>query len=224
MRYKLDTKDIDISGKNISKLASEKTGDVYRYRNMGLRIFKQDNPNPIDLETALYLRDIPTDRIILPKNILFYNSSFRGFSFKLVNNKGKGQRIINQSKDDLVDEITIIEDDIERLSGKQVLLNGIEPSNTIFNGELYITDPTKFRILDIMSTMELEELNKYQFHLLLTTLITSEIRKSNFDSRYEKRLREELLERDEFDTLASFYADLIGDNDSIKQKVKNMHF
>ncbi|MBR2827871.1 MAG: hypothetical protein IKE70_01390 [Bacilli bacterium] len=223
MGYKLDTKNIDISGKRISKLASEKTGDIYRYKDMALRIFKQENPAPIDLETTKILKDIPTERILLPKNILFYNNSFRGFTYKLVNNRGRGQKIMNLEKEDFLDEVSILEKDIERLSSRQILLNGIEPKNTIFNGELYITDPTKFRRLELMSTMELEELNKYQLNLLLTTLITSEVRKSNFDSRYEKRIKEELLNRDEFDTLATFYADVIGEHETIKKKVKSMN-
>ena len=57
MGYKLDTKNIDISGKRISKLASEKTGDIYRYKDMALRIFKQENPAPIDLETTKILKE-----------------------------------------------------------------------------------------------------------------------------------------------------------------------
>ena len=223
MAYRLDNKYIDISGKKTTKIGSGKTGDIYRYKNMALRMYKSNTPTPMDLETANYLKEISTDRIIVPKNILFYNNSFVGFSYKLINNKGRGKRIINQNKEDLIDEISIVENDIERLSNKKVLLNGIEPSNTLFNGEIYITNPSKFRILELMSTLELEELNKYQFHLLLTSLITSEIKKSNYDSRYEKRIKEELLERDEFDTLASFYADVIGDNDTIKQKIKKMN-
>ncbi len=222
MGYKLDTKDIDISGKRLSKIGSETTGDIYRYKSMALRIFKIGKQTPIDLDTANYLKDITTDRILLPKNILFYNNSFRGFSFKLVNNKGKGQKIINQDKDDLIEEITLIERDIESLSNKKILLSGIDPVNTVFNGELYITDPTKFRKLDLMSTIELEEVNKYQFHLLLTSLITSELRRNNFDSRYERRIKEELLEQEDIDTLATLYGDVIGDNDSIKQKVRRM--
>ena len=223
MSYKLDNKDIDIAGKRLSKIGSGKTGDIYRYKNMALRIFREDIKTPIDLETANYLKEISTDRIIVPKNILFYNNSFAGFTYKLINNRGRGQKIINQSKEDLIDEISVVEKDIERLSSKKILLNGIEPSNTLFNGQLFITNPSKFRRLDLMSTLELEQLNKYQFHLLLTALISSEIKKSNYDSRYEKKIKEELSERDEFDTLASFYADFIDENENIKQKIKKMN-
>ena len=222
MGYRLDNKDIDISGKRLTKIGNGGTGDVYKYRNSALKIFKTDRYTPIDLETAEYLTTISTNRILLPKNLLFYNNSFRGYTYKLISKKGSGKKITTIPKDDLVGNILIIERDIETLSNKQVLLNGIEPANTIFNGNLYLSDPSAYTKLDSYSVKELERLNKYQFHLLLVSLIISELRKSSISSKTEKQVKELLYLRDENNNSSDFLTDIIDDNDSIKQFVKKL--
>ena len=222
MGYRIDNKDVNLSGKRLSKIASGGTGDVYRYRNSALKIFKPGKEPPIDVETARYLTGISTSRVLLPKNLLFYNNAFRGYTYRLVPKKGAGNKIITLPKDELIGNISILEKDIEVLSNKQVLLNGVEPSNTIFNGSLYLTDPSKYTVLDTYSTKELEELNKYQFHLLLTSLIVSEMRKSNFNSATERQVKELLELRELNEDSSEFLGDIIENNDSIKQFIKKM--
>lgn len=222
MGYKLDNKDVDISGKRLTKIGNGGTGDVFKYHNSALKIFKEDRETPIDEETAAYLTTISTNRVLLPKKLLFYNNTFRGYTYKLVSRKGSGKKLITIPKDELIGNISIIERDIETLSKKQVLLNGIEPTNTIFNGNLYLADPCRYTKLDSYSTKELERLNKYQFHLLLTTMITSELRKGNSSSKVEKQIKELLGLKDEDVNSSDFLIDAISDNDSIKQFVKKL--
>lgn len=222
MGYRLDNKDVDISGKRLTKIGNGGTGDVYKYRNNALKIFKAEKETPIDIETAEYLTTISTNRVLLPMNLLFYNNTFRGYTYKLVSKRGSGKKITTIPKDELVGNISIIERDIETLSSKQVLLNGIEPSNTIFNGNLYLTDPCQYTKLDSLSTKELEILNKYQFHLLLVTMISSELKKSNISSKLERQVKELLCLRDDNDNTSDFLIDVIDKNDSIKQFVKKL--
>ena len=222
MGYRLDNKDIDISGKRLTKIGNGGTGDVYKYRNSALKIFKADKDTPIDLEMAEYLSTISTERILLPKNLLFYNNTFRGYTYKLVSKKGSGKKIITIPKDELINNLKIIESDIETLSQKQVLLNGIEPSNTIFNGELYLADPCKYTKLDSFSTRKLERLNKYQFHLLLLSMISSELKKGDFSTKTEKIVKEILSLKDEDVNSSEFLNNVIDDNDSIKQFIKKI--
>ncbi|MBR2678297.1 MAG: hypothetical protein IKE63_02650 [Bacilli bacterium] len=222
MGYRLDNKDIDISGKRLTKIGNGGTGDVYKYRNSALKIFKTDKETPMDVETAEYLTTISTNRVLLPRNLLFYNNTFRGYTYKLVSKKGSGKKITTIPKDELVGNISIIERDIETLSNKQVLLDGIEPANTIFNGNLYLTDPCKYTKLDIYSTKELEKLNKYQFHLLLISMISSELKKAGISSKLEKQVKELLNFRDENENSSDFLIDIIDDNDSIKQLIKKL--
>ena len=222
MGYKLDDKDIKLTGKQWTKIGTGAKGDVYKYRNMALKVFKEDRDTPIDVYTAEYLTNISTDRVLLPINLLFYNNAFRGYTYKLVSKKGTGNRMIMLPKDDLIQDIRVLEKDVERLSNKQVLLSGIEPINTIFNGNLFITDPTEYRVLEGCDTKELEKLNKYQLHLLLVSLITLELRKNGFNSKIETEVKEILDMRDECEDSSEFFVDIIGNNDSIKQFVKRI--
>lgn len=226
MGYKLDDKDIKLTGKQWTKIGTGINGDVYRYRNMALKLFKKEKDTPIDRYTAEYLTSISTDRILLPINLLYYNNTFKGYTYKLVPKKGPGNRMIMLPKTDLVQDIRVLEKDVEILSKKQVLLNGIEPSNTIFNGNLYLTDPTGYRVLEGWNSDELsdelEKVNKYQLHLLLISLIISELRKNNFSSKDEKTIKEILEMRDEYEDSSEFFNSIIGNNDTIKQFVKKL--
>lgn len=222
MGYKLDDKDIKLTGKQWTKIGTGAKGDVYKYRNMALKIFKEDRDTPIDVDTAEYLSNISTDRIVLPINLLFYNNSFRGYTYKLVPKKGTGNRMIMLPKGDLVQDIRLLERDIEKLSNKQVLLSGIEPTNTIFNGNLYITDPTGYRVLEGCDSFELEKLNKYQLHLLLISLIVAELRKNNFKSKVQTDVKSLLEMKDVSMDSSEFISDVIGNNETLKQFVKKL--
>ena len=222
MGYKLDDKDIKLTKKNLKKIGTGVTGDVYKYKNSALKVFKNGKQAPIDPYTADYLTSISTNRILLPQNLLFYNNAFKGYTYKLVSKKGMGNRMIMLPKDDLIEDTSIIEKDIETLSNKQVLLSGIEPSNTIFNGRLYLTDPTSYSVLETASTEELEKLNKYQFHLLFIMLITQELRKNNFSNHTIAEVKELLEMKDSADDTSYYLKELLGDNDTFKQFVKRM--
>ncbi len=222
MGYKLDDKDIKLTGKQWTKIGTGVKGDVYKYRNMALKVFKEDRDTPIDVYTAEYLTSISTDRILLPQNLLFYNNSFKGYTYKLVSKRGSGQRMIMLPKQDLIQDIRVLEEDIKTLSNKSVLLNGISPENSIFNGELYLVDPTEYRVLENCSTKELEELNKFQLHLLLTTLISLELRRNNFTSKTERDVKELFNLREVEENSSRFFNDIIGNNESIKEFVKKI--
>lgn len=222
MGYKLDDKDITLTRKNLKKIGTGKTGDVYKYKNMALKMFKKEQEPPIDYGTASYLTGISTNRILLPQKILFYNTAYRGIAYKLVSKKGMGNRMIMLPADELIENSSIIEKDIEALSRKQVLLNGIEPNNTIFNGKLYFTDPTSYSVLDTTSTEELERLNKYQFHLLFTTLIIQELGRNNFQKKTITEIKELLEMKDLSDDTSEYLKELLEDNETFKQFVKRM--
>lgn len=222
MGYRLDNKDVDLSGKRLTKIDSLPYGSVYRYKNNALVMFKPGRDNPMDEETATYLTGISTNRFLLPRNLLFYNNAFRGYTYKLVSKKGTGKRMIMLPKNELISNISILERDIEVLSSKSVLLDGIEPINTIFNGSLYLTDPSKYSVLELYETEDLEKLNKFQLHLLLTTIFTLELRKTNIDSSIEKKFKEIMDSKDDIDDTSFFIQDLLEGNDNIKQFVKTI--
>ena len=165
MGYRLENKAVDLDGiRQLTYVPSKRAGNVYRFRNDALRVFSEGE-KPIDEETARYLTGISTERILLPKKLLFYNNAFKGYTMKLVSQKGSGKKIISTPKRDLIHCIETLEKDIETISQKNVLLNNVGPGHTLYNGELYLVDPSKYSILDLDGSLELQRLNQYQFHI-----------------------------------------------------------
>lgn len=224
MGYRLNDRDVKITGKRLTRIGNGKTGNVYRYKNKALKIFNPDKEAPIDIETASYLSTISTSRILLPRQLLFYNDHLRGYTYKLVHKKNNGKTISTIPKGEFIGNIAILERDIERLSRKRVLLIGISPENSIFSNGLYLVDPSRYSILDIFSTEELEELeriNKGQLHLLLSSLIAADLRKSGLDSG-EEQLQELLEFKDDNENSSDFFIDIMSGTDSIKELVKKI--
>ena len=141
---------------------------------------------------------------------------------KLVKKDPRQKKIINCPTDELIRNVEIIEEDIKTLSDKKVLLNGINPENTTFNGKLYLTDPSKYRILDIGSTEELEKLNNYQFYILLTNLIIKELNKSHISASTIQRMKELLSLKDDSIYYSDYLEEILEDNSSIKTLIKKI--
>jgi hypothetical protein len=223
MGFILDGRNEEIAFKKLSKIASGKTGDVYKYKKSALKIFKEDMTPPIDEETARHLTGIDTQRILLPRNLLFYNKTFRGYTYRLVEKKGTGRRMITLPIDELIGNISILENDIEKLSEESVLLNGIDQSNCIFNGDLFISDPREYSILeDIFSIDELRKLNNFQLHLLITAMLASETKKCGITNAKERQFREILALKDEEQNTSDFFADIFSSEDNVKEYVLKM--
>lgn len=222
MGYRLENKDINLNEKKFTKIAQGKTGNVFKCNGYAIKVFNNYAEDIIDLETAKYLTGIRTNRIILPNKLLFYNNSFKGYSMKLVKKDPRQKKIINCPTDELIRNVEIIEEDIKTLSDKKVLLNGINPENTTFNGKLYLTDPSKYRILDIGSTEELEKLNNYQFYILLTNLIIKELNKSHISASTIQRMKELLSLKDDSIYYSDYLGEILEDNSSIKTLIKKI--
>lgn len=221
MGYKINNKDINLN--KLQRIAQGKRGYVYRYDKNALKVLDDEELDEcIDEETARYLTGMRTDRILLPKNLLFYNNTFKGYTLKLISSKPQSKNLISIPKYDFIRNVEELEEDIRLLSAKQVLLNGIDPKNTIFNGSLYLSDPSRYTIFKTTNTENLENLNRYQLYILLQALIVQELRKANVQNDKIESLKD-LLEMKETDTECSKYFDEIIDKHSnIKQLVKRI--
>lgn len=221
MGYRLENKPVDLSGlKELTFVPSQKAGDVYRFRNYAIRIF-QNGEKVIDEDTARYLTTITTDRIILPRKLLFYKNNFAGYTMKLVSQKGSGKKIITTPKDEFIDSIEVLEDDIKELSQKKVLLNDITPQYTLYNGELYLVNPSKYSLFEA-NTDSIESINRFQLHQLVTELISMELKKDNFTQPFIKHLKELMSLKDEDQKTSDFLYDLMADQKNIKQFIKKI--
>lgn len=223
MGDRLGNRQIDLSNKKqMTQIACGKTGDVYRYRNEALKVFRDDIQVPMDLKTAEYLTRISTERILLPRNLLFHNNAFKGYSMKLVPKKGSSKRIITTPTPAFLEEVEVVEEDITHLSRKRVLLSGVSPDNSFFNGNLFLTDPQKYTVLDTDRFEQLEQINNYQFQLLLIELITKELNKGNYPQAAINRLKELLSLKDLDTKMSEYLRDLTAGQADLKQLVKKI--
>ena len=224
MGYRLDNKDADLSKlRQLTFVPSSKAGDVYRYKNEALRVFR-DGEEPIDKKTAEYLTNISTERILLPRKLLFYNNAFKGYTMKLVSQKGAGKRIITTQTDEIIDCVEAVEKDINELSHKKVLLNGINPGYSLYNGELYLVNPAGYRIIELESYEKLAKLNEFQLQLLLTELIASDMRKNRYSQALINSIKKILNKRDLEQSCSSYLKELLNDNRNIKEYVKRIEY
>ena len=222
MNYKLERKDITLNGKQ-KIIGHGYTGNVYQYGNYALKIFDKVD-DVLDEETARYLSTIRTSRILLPKKLIYYKDKFKGYSMKLISNKPNSKSIINLPKDKLLEDIELLEDDVTTLSSKRVLLNGMNLNNIIFNGNLYITDPSRYSLLelsDLDKIFNLDDLNQFQLYLLLNNIIIQELNKIQKQSGVSE-LKELLDEKDSHISYSEYLSEIIGQNNNIKTLVKKL--
>ena len=222
MGYRIENKEIDLSGiKKLTFVPSTKAGDVYRYKNVALRVFK-DGEMPIDEQTARYLSGVPTERILLPKKLLFYNNAFKGYTMKLVSQKGAGKRIITTPKREFIESVELLEKDVETISQKHILLNGATPGYTLYNGELYLVNPADYSILDLEGRNNLAQLNGFQLHLLITELISADLRKSRYPQSTINCVKKILSLKDMDQTSSSYLKEVMSGQENIKELVKKI--
>lgn len=222
MGYRLGNQEIDLASlKKLNFVPSTKAGDVYRYKNMAIRVFKEGE-EPIPKETAEYFTGVSTDRILLPRKLLFYNEAFKGYGMKLVSQKGAGKRIITTPKKELVDCVEVLERDIDTLSHRNVLLNGINPGYTLYNGELFLVNPAGYSILEIADVRKLERLNQYQLHLLITELIAADLRKSRVPQPTINVVKKVLSLKDMDQKSSDYLSEVMRGQINIKELVKKI--
>ena len=222
MGYRLDNKEIDLSGlRQLKYVTNQKAGDVYRYKNSVIRIFR-DGEEPISEETASYFTSVPTEKILLPRKLLFFNNAFKGYTLKLVPQRGSGKRIINTPKRELIRCVESLEKDVETLSNRRILLNGATPGYSLYNGDLYLVNPAAYSVLELADPDKLVELNQFQIHLLITELIASDLKKSKFPQSVVNRTREILKLRDLDQPSSDYLDELMQGQDNIKELVKKI--
>lgn len=218
MNYKLERNNI-INEKKLRLINTNKKYTTYKYNNYALCIY---NNLQLKEEEARAMTSIRTTRILLPKKLLFNKNKLVGYTLKLVPTNPKSKNIISLPKEHLINDIKLLEEDIHTISNKKILLNGMNQESTIYNGSIYITEPSKYSILDIDSTKELEKLNNYQLSILLNSLISKDL--NTIQGKYPGiNYLKELLESKDSDTSYSEYLDnIIEQNSNIKTLVKKL--
>ena len=222
MKYQINNEFItpDIIRK-LKLIKSGKTGKVYKWKNnQMLKIFtinQSEDDIQMDLETAEILSKINTKSryIILPIDLVFNKNDYKknnlkGYTSLYIKRKGNSN-ITKIPKGKLLENIQGIEEDIELLSSKNILLDGLNMQNTIFNDKLYISDPVRY----IKMEEEVRNINMKLFQQLLIDLTTRDLRKLKVSKTKIEQVAELLYLKDDEvlnsiylkDILTSIYSD-----------------
>lgn len=212
MKYQINNE--FITPDNIRKLKlikSGKTGKVYKWKNnQMLKIFtinQSKDDIQMDLETAEILSKINTKSryIILPIDLVFNKNDYKknnlkGYTSLYIKRKGNSN-ITKIPKGKLLENIQGIEEDIELLSSKNILLDGLNMQNTIFNDKLYISDPVRYIKMEEESV---RNINMKLFQQLLIDLTTRDLKMMRVSKQKIERIAELLWLKDD-EVLNSIY-------------------
>ena len=122
--------------------------NVYRLNDEVFKIHKNDRQIKfkLDEETAKYLSNIKTKRIIMPKKIIYdVKSNFCGYTLPYLESYQKA--ILRRKKmDEIVEELKLIEQDLILLKEHNVDLEDFTLDNFIVNRGLYMIDPGSYKV------------------------------------------------------------------------------
>ena len=220
MAYTLSKNNNHVSHKKLYFLSKSDTGTVYRCNNKAFHIFPDNIKGVFSEQDGIYMSKIDTHRILLPENILYKNRRMVGFTTPLIKN-GKNSRIIDSDKNTFLYNLEMLEDDVDLLSRSKILLSGLVQDKSLYNGELYLLDPSKYGRINVDEDTLLK-LNLFQLHLLLSRLVVNDLKK---DLKYGEDIRgvEALLKlREEDEYPSSFFNKILGEKDKVKELIKKI--
>ena len=115
MKLYLNEQAITIHPILLKRLGYGTQGKVYKYKGEALKIFKRDIRD-LSLEDCDYLKDINTNRILLPNKLLTNSDGMlTGYTTELIS-KEKLDEVYNLSKDVIVNEFYEVSKEIKLLS------------------------------------------------------------------------------------------------------------
>lgn len=216
MGYKLNSKNLSVNNK---PFLNEKE-NIYGYNGMALKVYPKGRlpEGALSERVAKHLTTITTDRIILPRSILYFNDKYAGFCFNMPSRNSLNGRIITSDSKDLINNIVVLEGDLEALTSKKVLLSNLDPKQTLYNGEIYLLDPSGYKISE-ENYFSLETTNRQQLHLLLTEVIGNELKKDQFSKAVIDDVLSSFRAKEDEMSSSLFFKEKLGQH-SVKKYVK----
>ena len=215
MLYRLEGRKINLDKMNIS--SSFDNGDIYNYRKFIIKHYKDNIPLEEDIR---YLSRIKSLHIYLPIKLLYGNDKFMGYSLKSCK-KYDIVKMINTPRDELLDSIYELEEDVNSISQKKIILSGLDCNDAYYNGKLFITNPDKYIIYDA-DDESLKDINNVEISGLLSRMIMHELNGENITKRNLVLFSELLNNKDEYTRSSDYLDELLDDNSNIKEYVKKL--
>lgn len=169
--FQLDPNNIEFLSDQGSEFAA------YKYLDSVIKIYKKNYQlSRLSLEELNILKNISTQRILLPTSTL-WNSNHELIGYKMPFIGGK-KCLECDSLDTFFEELEVLKQDLDLLCDNFIILRDINPSNTIYNGHIYLIDPGNYLI---------NELDKIIFHTnIANPLIVEQLNKIIMEGDYNK--------------------------------------
>ena len=208
--------------------SSFKDGYYYNYSKLTkpsvLKIYSKNFEEMPDEEQIRYLSRIKSIHILLPTKLLYGNDKFIGYSLKSVNKTGKFNRIITTPIDVLCDNLYRMEEEIEYLSNKNIVLRGMNHIDTVYNGELFITNPDKYVTVsnnNVDSSRKINDVNTFLFTNLLGEVISHEFNSEKINKSSLIKFIDKMNDKNIY-IKNSDYLDDIVTSENIREYVKKL--
>ena len=215
MLYRLENKKINLDKMNIT--ASFDNGDIYNYRKFIIKVYKDNIPDELDIR---YLSKVKSLHIYLPIKLLYGNDRFMGYTLKSYK-KYDTSKMINAPRDNLLDAIYELEEDINTISQKKVILNGLDANDAYYNGELFITNPDKYIIYNADGD-SIRDLNNLELNGLLNKILVHELNGENITRKSIGQFSELLKNKDLYISNSEYLDELLNDSPNVKEFVKKL--
>lgn len=201
-------------------------GNCYRvsnyYDDFVMKIHhKKPEKKILDEETCKAIKDIKTERILLPKDIVYdEEGNYLGYTVDYIGYKRP--KIRNLKMNRVIDEFYTLEKDVDVLSNKNVLIDDLRIFNTIFSDGIYICDPGSFSLAETDDEKRFiygynkEVINEYEIEEIIFNLF-------KFNQREKKKIREFMSESEGYvsDYLRCFCEDR---NENAKTYFKGLSY
>lgn len=176
-------------------------GCCYRVRNYRddfvMKIHhKKPEKKILDEETCKAIKDIKTNRFVLPNNLVYdEDGNYLGYTVDFI--EYKRPKIRNLKIGKIVDEFYNLEKDVNLLSKNYVYIDDLNYYNTVFSNGIYVCDPGSFSLAEDEYQ---ERFAKYYNRLRITEYELQEILFNifRFTHREEKALTSLLLNNEEY--------------------------
>ena len=151
MRLLIGDNFVELSEEELKKLfvGAGHESVVYGYGDQALKIYNSGNiPGRLGVIDILGMVNIPTQRILLPKDIIKDADTleFKGFSRNLISNSWSIYAIPYVSMKRFLDELELLETDMKTLADNHVFVDDLVSENALYNGELYVCDSGRFSL------------------------------------------------------------------------------
>ena len=219
MVYRLESKRINLDRMN--PIGTFNNGTLYNVKNNVLKIYDKNIEELPSEKTMRYLSKIKSLQIFMPNKLLHSNDNFCGYTIRSVNKNGRYNKIISTPRDQILDSIFSLEEEIKYISDKRVLLHDLDLEDVIYNGELFIINPDKYLVLNSNSDL-IYDTNILELNSLLSRLISKELNSENVIKKNIVRFNNILKDKDIYTSNCDYLDDLLSKEDNIKCLVKKM--